>query len=199
MTKKNYNASQGSGYELYEPYEFNPVNLEFCENGKLIADNLKIACGKAMNLSGFSKWITSISSKTDLSVSSQMRILFTVIQSGDVDKLKILRNLVRYDQIPLNFQNEATEETTVSISGSLEMRYYVDDIIRRQRVELKGGAPLLLKNGVFRYASGIKISSSLEKSSPLYQEAIELEERDEQLNEEFSELVNQLSTHSFSA
>jgi hypothetical protein len=196
MTQKKHGNSQGSGYELYEPYEFNPANLEFCENGKLIENNLKIACSDAMNLSGFSKWITNITSKTDLSYSSQMRILFTVIQSGNVDKLKTLRNLVCYDQIPLNFQDEVTKETTVSISRSIEMKYYVDEIIRRQRVELKGGAELLLKNGVFRYASGIKISSSLDKDSPLYQEAIELEERDAELTEEFSKLISQLSTNS---
>lgn len=156
-----------------------------------IACNLAATLIDTMDTPSFSNWVSKVSfdNKDLISEISKLTILFTVIQSGNVEKLQALRRLPAYDQMPLNLQDRATGITTLSISGSSAMNLYVHGIIRQQRLEIEGGAKRLAENRYHQYASGISIIPSLNDDCKARKNAEEAMIREETMHDELSRIL----------
>lgn len=116
--------------------EWLDVTLTPCENGQRVLDYSHT--WKSLTTHAFHKLISNVSFNSDkpLSWSSQLSILFKVVELGDVDKLKELRNLTSYDQIPLHLRDKATGKTILDVAGSMEMVFEIRVILLKQDQEL---------------------------------------------------------------
>lgn len=164
---------------------FHLVSLKLCEKGIEIEAAIENACCDKTDAHDFYKWLWLRDVVFDLKQSSRHYILFRIIQSGNVDKLNALRQHPLYDTIPLYFQDTATGKTTLESCGSHKMLAAVQNIIRLQRLELKGGAQKLAQNGEHRYASGLSIIPSLtgKENSQARKMAQEAQAREQHMEE----------------
>ena len=126
---------------LQERWEWHDVDLQLCEKGRRVDNYLPLAC-RHLTVPAFNKLISNVSFGHGFSESSELNILFKVIQSGELGKLRGLRGLPSYDQIPLNLRDRATGKTTLDMakdSGNVCMTIYVRSIITKQQIELHEG------------------------------------------------------------
>ena len=132
-----------------DPWEWHDVDLRLCEKGRRVDNYLAVACWR-LTVPAFNKLISNVSFGHGFHDSSELNILFKVIQSGELGKLKGLRDLPSYDQIPLNLRDRATGKTTLDMakdSRNVFMTIYVRSIIKKQQIELREGIRGLEERG----------------------------------------------------